>query len=80
MVRNPAHLASLMSAAEAKRIRNDAASEREHRLIMHRVEHEYDGSLGRVGILKRGLARIKCDSLAVPAERKWTCNGFAPVT
>jgi hypothetical protein len=59
-----------MAAAEAKRRRNDAASEREHHLIMHKIEHEYDGSLGRVGILKRGLAWIKCDSLAVPAERK----------
>jgi hypothetical protein len=70
MVRNPAHIASLRAAAEVKRIRIDAASEREHLRLMYKVEHEYDGSLGRGGILKRGLARIKNSSLAVPAERK----------
>ena len=37
---------------------------------MRKVEHEFDGSLGRGGVLRRGLARIKNNSLTVPAERK----------
>ena len=65
-----AQTASLRAAAELKRIRNDAASDREHLRLMRKVEHEFDGSLGRGGVLKRGLAKIRTNSLTVPAERK----------
>lgn len=62
--------ASLRAAAELKRTRNDAASEREHLRLMRKVEHEFDDSFGKGGILQRGLARVNSNSLTVPAERK----------
>ena len=68
--RKLAPIASLQAATELKRTRNDAASEREYLRIMRKVEHEFDGSLGRGGVLRRGLAKIKTNSLTVPAERK----------
>lgn len=70
VARRMEQIASINAAAELKRIRNDAASEREHIRIMRRLEREVEGSPGRGGILKRGLARVRTNSLEVPAERK----------
>ena len=70
IARSMERIASLMASAERKRIRNDQASDREHRRLMSKVEHELDDASGSGCIRRRGLARIKNNSLAVPAERK----------
>ena len=63
-------IASLQGAAARKRARNDQAGERDHIRLSRKVAHEFDDAFGSGGILKRGLARINNNSLAVPAERK----------
>lgn len=70
ITRSLERVASLRAAADLKRARNNRAAELEHTQILRKLAHEGDDAFGSGGILKRGLAKIKDNSLTVPAERK----------